>query len=339
MSGSVTDLPRIRLLKELYFNRTGLLFLLTVLLAIAMYTAASNAHGDARSFWLTLATGIAATSVYAVFAALLTTEQFYTLLRATVEQSVRDNVSTAKDELLDTIRNQSVAYMPAASYPASNSPDPAFNRDLNRSFMSSAGYTFQGVTARYNMARFASVDTRFDFVRIIVADPTKPDSVVTRARHAQHDVQGSVTDADLANIRVALIDDIWMSIVAAHGCWAKSDRIEFCFLADPPIDRVEIFDDDMFIARYSDRASWGFKFPAACRFLKGSMPYQMHAQDCARLFTSRYTVRLQIPRDDDPKSLFRALRKAGLEFDETQYDRLKNEFRDLTVNLPDEMIL
>lgn len=261
MSGSVMDLPRIRLLKDLYFNRAGLLFLLTVLLAIAMYTAASHTHGDARSFWLTLATGIAATSVYAVFAALLTTEQFYALLRATVEQSVRDNISAARDELLDTIRIQNVAYMPAASYPASNSPDRAFNRDLNRSFMSSAGYTFQGVTARYNMARFASVDTRFDFVRIIVADPTKPDSVVTRARHAQHNVKGGLSDADLANIRISLIDDIWMSIVGAHRCWGKSDRIEFCFLADPPIDRVEIFDDDMFIARYSDRASWGLNFP------------------------------------------------------------------------------
>jgi len=339
MSGSVTDLPRIRLLKQLYFNRAGLLFLLTVLLAIAMYAAASYTHGDARSFWVTLATGIAATSVYAVFAALLTTEQFYSLLRTTVEQSVRDNISAARDELLDTIRNQNAAYMPATSYPASNLPDPAFNRDLNRSFMSSTSYTFQGVTARYNMARFASLDTRFDFVRIIVADPTKSDSVVTRARHAQHDVQGGLSDADLATIRAELIDDIWMSIVGAHRCWRKSDRIEFCFLADPPIDRIEIFDHDLFIARYSDRASWGLEFPAACRFLRDSMSYQTQAQDCARLFTSRYTVRLQIPRDDDPKALIRALRKIGLDLDETQYDRLKNGFRDLIANLPSRMML
>jgi len=302
-----------------------------------MYALAAHTHGDASTFWLTLATGIVATSAYAAFAALLTTKQFDAFLRTAIEQSVRRNIAAVTDELVNTVRQQNSAYVPATSYPPTNSPDLAFNRDLNRSFTSSERYIFQGVTARYNVARLASLDTTFDLVRIIVANPTEPDSVVARAKHGKHDTDGSISDADLAQIRADLIDDIWMSIVGAYCCWRKADRIEFCFLTDPPIDRAEIFDTEMFLTRYSDPDSWEYEFPAACRFLRDSMPYQMQYKDCARLFTSRYTTRFQIPRDDDRRLLFRVLHHAGLDFDETQYERLKNEFWDLVRNLPDQM--
>jgi hypothetical protein len=338
MADSTTDLPRIRLLRELYFNRTGVLLLLTILLTIGMYALAAHTHGNASAFWLTLATGIVATSAYAAIAVFLTTRQFDAFLQTTIEQSVRANISIATNELLSTIWQQNSTYLPTASYPPTNSPDPVFNRDLNSCFASSDRYIFQGVTARYSLARLASLDTTFDLVRIIVANPTEPDSVVTRAKHAKHSAESSLNDADLAHIRAELIDDIWMSIVGAFLFRRKCDRIEFCFLADPPIDRAEIFDTAMFLTRYSDPGSWGFQFPATNRFHRDSMPYQMLYKDCARLFTSKYTVRLQIPREDDPKTLFRALRKAGLDFDENQYERLQDEFRDLTRNLPDQMM-
>ena len=339
MSGSVTDLPKARLLRELYFNRTGLVLLLTILLAIGMYALAAHTRGDASTFWLSLATGIVATSAYAAFTVLLTTKQFDAFLRTTIEQSVRKDIANATDELLNTVRQHSSVHVPATSYPPTNSPDPAFNRDLNRNFMSSERYIFQGVTARYNVARLASLDTTFDLVRIIVANPTEPDSVVARAKHAKHDRDGDISDAKIAQIRTDLLDDIWMSIVGAYRCWRKADRIEFCFLADPPIDRAEIFDEEMFLTCYSDPDSRGFDFPAAFRFPRDSMPYQMQLRDCARLFTSRYTTRLQIPRDAERESLFRALSDAGLDFDESQYERLNDEFRDLVRNLPGQMRL
>jgi hypothetical protein len=339
MSDSVTERPRAHLLRELYFNRTGLVLLLTILLAIGMYVLAAHTRGNASTFWLTLATGIVATSAYAAFTVLLTTKQFDAFLRTTIEQSVRENIASATDELLNTVRRHSSVHVPATSYPPTNSPDPAFNRDLNRSFMASERYIFQGVTARYSVARLASLDTTFDLVRIIVANPTESDPVVARAKHAKHDRGGDISDANTAQIRADLLDDIWMSIVGAYRCWRKADRIEFCFLTDPPIDRAEIFDEEMFLTCYSDPDSRGFQFPAAYRFLRDSLPYQMLYRDCARLFTSRYTTQLQIPAGDGRELLFRALRKAGLDFDESRYERLNTEFWDLVRDLPDQMRL
>ena len=125
---------------------------------------------------------------------------------------------------------------------------------------------------------------------------------------------GVEAGAHLAHVRAGMIDDIWMSIVVGDRCWRKSDRIEFCFFL--PIRRLTVqrFSTPRCFSRATASRSPGdSNSPKADWFLQGSMPYQMHAKDCARLFTSKYTTLLQIPREDDPKSLLRALREAGLD--------------------------
>ena len=264
---------------------------------------------------------------------LLTTNQFNVYLRDMIERSVRRIFAAFAAEVLAAIREirpQNSLHLPEASYPVASSPDPAFNRDLNRSFISSTSYTFQGITARYNIARFAALETRFDQVHIIVANPVELDSVVTRLMNRRFGAEAGARRAELAQrVRADVINDIWTAVVGAHQCWQKAGRIEFCFLADPPVDRAEIFDNDMFLARFSDPASRSFEFPATCRFLKDSMVYQMLHRDCAMLFTSRYKVRIEIPRDDDPGSLIRTLRAVGLQLSEAQYRRYQTEFWEL----------
>lgn len=58
---------RERLLRELYFNRTGLLFLITLLIAVGIFAISARTHGNANVFWLTLGTGMVAPSAYAAF--------------------------------------------------------------------------------------------------------------------------------------------------------------------------------------------------------------------------------------------------------------------------------
>jgi hypothetical protein len=322
------------LLRELYFNRTGLLLLLTILIAIGLFATSARTHGSASTFWLTLATGILATAGYAAISVFMTTRQFDNFLRTTIENSIEHHISTAASDLLGTIHRQQHAYVPIMTYPPTDHPDTIFNRDLNKSFTSSQQYFFQGITARYSMGRLAALPVAFDQIRIVVADPTKPDSVVARAKH---EVDDGKSRERLTRAKDELVDDIWMSIVAAYLARMKSDRIEFCLLADPPIDRVEIFDRDIFLTRYSDPASVGFKFPSSCRFPRGSMAYQMHTKDTARLFTSPYTVKFEIPRNDNPTRLLEVLNDVGLSLNMERYSRLANDFLEFKSGLPTEI--
>lgn len=331
MSKPLTSTSRHSLVRELYFNRTGIALLLTILCAIGLFELAARTHGEANIFWLTLATGITATAVYASLSILLTTRQLDAFMRTTIQQSVDTQIAHATSELLATVRNQQTTYLPLASYPPTTTPDTSFNHDINSSFASSDRYTFQGITARYSIARLARLPTVFDHIRIIVADPTKPDSVVTRVKR---DIDTNNPQEGLEDVRARLTDDIWMSIVGAYLARRKSDSIEFCLVADPPIDRVEIFDQDMFLTRFSDVNSQLFKFPASCRFSRESLMYQMYIKDCARLFTSKYTVRFVIPRENDPGSLIEVLERAGIELVLEEYQRLAQQFIDFTNRLP-----
>lgn len=334
MSSANETSSQSRLLRDLYYNRTGLLFLITILLAIGMYVLSGQTHGNASVFWLTLATGMVATAAYAAFSVFITTRQFDSFLRTTIKSTIDGQFSTVSTNILETIQKQQHSYVPVAYYRATDHPDAIFNRDLNRNLTSSERYYFQGITARYMIARLANKQTFVDHIRVIVADPTKPESVVTRAKYDIDDGDGQLS---LAKARSDLINDIWMSIVGAHVIRRMSNRIEFCLLADPPIDRSEIFDEEMFLTLYSDPDSSGFRFPSTCRFPKDSMIYQMHTKDCTRLFVSPYTVRFEIPRDNKPDSLFTVLHNAGLHFDDTQYPRLKAEFLNFVESLPGEI--
>ncbi len=334
MSESSSQSTNSGLLRDLYFNRTGLLFLITILTSVVLFAVSARTHGTASVFWLTLATGIVATAGYAAFSVFMTTKQFDNFLRTTIEGSVERNISTAAAELLNTIHRQQHAYIPLKTYPPTDHPDEIFNRDLNKSFTTSERYFFQGITARYSMGRLATLPVAFDYIRVIVADPTKPESVIARAKH---DIDEG-KDADrLAHARDELVDDIWMSIVAAYLARRKCDRIEFCLLADPPIDRAEIFDHEIFLTRFSDPASTGFRFPSSCRFPRDSMAYQMHVKDAARLFTSQYTIRFEIPRSDDPANLIRVLDEAGLTLDMERYSKLAKDFLEFKARLPGEV--
>ena len=74
---------------------------------------------------MTLATAIAATSAYTAFAVLLTTRQSHVLLQTVIEETVRTNISTVANELVDTIRDQNSMYLPVASYPATQLSGPS----------------------------------------------------------------------------------------------------------------------------------------------------------------------------------------------------------------------
>ena len=61
-----------QLLRELYFNRTGIVFLLMVLVPVLMLVASAKTHGSASQFWLALGTATIATTGYSFVQVLLT---------------------------------------------------------------------------------------------------------------------------------------------------------------------------------------------------------------------------------------------------------------------------
>jgi hypothetical protein len=123
----------VQLLRQLYFNRTGILFLLMALASIGMLAASSKTSGVAGQLWLALGSATLATTGYSFVQVLLTTRQFNDFLADAIKSDIRSAMTAASAESMEQFRALQTQYVPVATYPALDATNPGFNNDLNAS--------------------------------------------------------------------------------------------------------------------------------------------------------------------------------------------------------------
>jgi hypothetical protein len=298
-----------QLLRELYFSWTGIVFLIMALVSVLMLVASAETHGTVSQFWLAVGSAVLASTGYSFVQTLLTTRQFNRFLSGTIQDDIRKEITKSTDEAMQIFRSARGRYLPSKTYPAHMSMDPAFNRDLNDSLSHSEHYVFRGMSARYAVARLALLDAVPRDIRLIVADPTRPDAVNFRARHEAYSGDEQAFD----RAKQEILDGIHMSIAGAYLTRRKFDHLEFHFTALPHVDRVEICDDDIYITRFSESSGERATFPVTARFEHDSLLYQMFNSDCGSLVSSPYLPRLEIPGGLSQSDFIARLASLGME--------------------------
>jgi hypothetical protein len=283
------------LLRELYLNRVGLLFLLMALVSVGMLYAAARTHGTSNQVWLALGTSILATTIYSFFQVLLTRHQLDRFLRSSIrgelaegQEAIRRQIAAGESQLVSTYREIHRQFVPNAQYPSLLTPGDRFNRDLNQSLRTSDHYTFRGVTGQYAVTRLALLHTVPSEFRLIIADPTKPAAVDSRVRRS------AANHVEVA--RQELLDGIYQALVGVCLIRHKFDHVQICLTADPHIERLEVTDDAIFLTRFSDVEDPASRFPSTMRFARESLIYQIYSRDCARLAASPYVTHFDLPK-------------------------------------------
>ena len=97
-------------------------------------------------------------------------------------------------------------------------------------------------------------------------------------------------------------------------------------ISDPPIDRLEIFDDSVWVTLYSDaRAST--EFPRTLRFSEGSFIYNMERAEFGRISASPHAHHLVITPDTSREDFIKQFQKiTGTPLSEEQFLELNAEF-------------
>lgn len=311
-----------QLLRELYFSWTGIVFLLMALISVLMIVASARTHGTISQFWLAIGSAILASTIYSFVQTLLTTRQFNRFLSSTIQGDIRKEITKSADEAMEIFRSSRDRYLPGKTYGAHKSLDPRFNRDLNNSLNTSAHYIFRGMSARFAVARLALIESPPRDVRLIVADPTRPDAVDFRARHEVD--SGNAGDFDQA--KQEILDGIFLSIAGAYLTRSRFDHLEFYFTPLPHVDRVEICDEDIYITRFSDNSSERVTFPVTSRFEHESLLYQMFYIDCSSLISSPYLTRLEIPRGLPEPEFLSRLAGIGITLSPERWQAMKADF-------------
>lgn len=307
----------VRLLRQLYFNRTGVLFLLMAIVSILMLIESARTKGNISQFWLALGAATVATTGYSFVQVLLTTRQFNNFLSDSIKIDIQQAVA-------DTLLSLQDKYLPVATYPGLDTPNPRFNSDLNACLSSSAHYLFRGLSARYAVVRLAQLPRAPRDVKIIMADPTKPAAVDFRARRDA----GSGGDQEFNQAKKAIIDGIHMAIAGAYLNRRKFNNIELILTPIPHVDRVEICDNAIFVARFSEDEEASSKFPSSMRFGRESLIYQMFIQDCNNVLSSPYVTRFDLPGSLTEEGFLEKLARIGLPIGKPEWAAMKQMFRD-----------
>ncbi len=322
-----TDSKLLTVTKALYFNRSGVVLLFAVLLAGVLALAAQGRTANERDILIAISTGLFASALLAFLQTLFTSLQFEAVIRQTIENAIENKI---KDVLLESAQEHR-EFLPSQVYPGAKTPDKRFNQDLMNDLRKSARYVFRGVTGRYTVARLWLERCSFDEVHILVGNPQIPRGMESRISHI---ISYLEPESVFVDVQKKQLDAIYETIVAARLVSAKCRCVTVHLLNEPQVDRVELFDNAMYLTLYSDSPETGTRFPKTVRFDSTSILYKIYSTQLSRSRDTAAESLVLKPSTSD-EELCEILIKLGKASDvyvlrkyEIQFKTFANQFRD-----------
>jgi hypothetical protein len=276
-------------IQEIFWTRTGLLLLILIVVSGgSMIVSATMAAGTMKNILTALATGTLVTAIVGFGQTLITATAAQ---RAMVTPLIEENRKALR-ELSAEYRSLNREFFPTHVFEPTNDPDPALNHLMMQDLRNTRQYFFRGFSGRYAAARLLLARAEWE-LRAVVADPRERTAITGRARYLIRN-EGLVADFD--TIQDRLHEEIHIGLVGLFLARSRCSRIDVTVIADPPLDRLEMFDDSVWITLYSDAASTSL-YPRTLRFEEGSFIYDMERAEFGRLRNTREARRLVIMPD------------------------------------------
>lgn len=279
-----------QLVKEVYYNRSGILLLLAVLVAVGIGAYSLNTEGRASQVYLAIATSLFATTLFAFLQTSLTALRY----EAVLQESVVQTVGRLGEDLLQAVDQQMTAQRrtlleeigrhdvnrETEVYDPSPRPDPKFNADITESLSNTSRYTFKGVTGRLAAVRLYTLTSRnCQEAHLIIAHPQSPSGFESRIAHILSYVDDTTREEVLEDIR----DSVLLTLVGARLAAPKFQTLSIDFVSDSQVNRLEIFDREVYLTLFSDTSDKGVTYPRTKRYSRRSDMYQVLTSETGRL--------------------------------------------------------
>jgi hypothetical protein len=272
--------------QEIFWTRTGLLLLILVVVSgLTMIVSANLDPGVGKNLVTALATGTLVSAIVGFGQTLITA----TATQRAMLTPLIDESRQALRDLADEYRSMNREFFPTHVFEPTAEPDPAFNRLMMQDLRNTRQYLFRGFSGRHAAARLLLSKSEWEF-RAVVADPS---GISGRARYL---IRHSPTTIDEDTIQARLHEEIRMGLVGLYLARSRCSRMEVTVISDPPVDRLEIFDDSVWVTLYSDPHGPA-EYPRTLRFSEGSFIYNMERAEFVRISASRHAHHLVITPD------------------------------------------
>lgn len=271
---------RSNVVQELFWTRTGLLLLILVVTSGISLTISSQLDsGTARNLLTALGTGTLISAVVSFTQTLVTSKAAQqALLTPVVEESRR-----ALTQLSQEYRALDREFFPSHVFEPTARPDPVFNQLMMQDLERTRLYCFRGFAGRYAAGRVLLSQSECE-LRAVLADPRDDNALSGRARYL---LRNEGADGDYDEIRERLKEQIKIGLAGLHTARGRCSRIDVTIVSDPPLDRLELFDDSVWMTLYSNTAGVLRPYPRTLRFTESSFLYAKERAEFLRISNSK----------------------------------------------------
>lgn len=309
------------LIQEIFWTRTGLLLLILLLMSGTSLGFSDVVQtGMIKTLLVAIGTGTLVSAIVGFSQTLITaTSSQRALVTPLVEESRR-----ALTELSAEYRKLNSEFFPTHVFEPTTHPDPAFNHLMMQDLHDSREYFFRGFSGRYAAARLLLSHSEWE-LRAVIADPRGHGAISGRARYL---MRRDDTEQDYDAIEARLHKEIYVGLVGLYLARSRCSRVDMTIVADPPLDRLEMFDGSAWITLFSDSGGGAALYPRALRFSAGSFIYGMERTDFLRVCSSRTAHHHLITPDTSREEFFSLYEKiTGATLTDAEYRSLADEFR------------
>lgn len=281
---------RSTLLQEIFWTRTGLLLSVLLLVSAASLAVASvMGNGAGHNLVLSLGTGTMVSAVVSFGQTLLTaTASRQALVEPLVEESRR-----ALEELSAEYRALSQEFYPTHVFEPTTEPDPTFNRLMMADLHSTRAYFFRGFSGRHAAARLLLSHAEWE-LRVMIADPRAAGAVSGRTRYL---LRQKGIDEGYDAIEARLHEEIRIGLVGLYLARSRCSRVDITAVPDPQIDRLELFDNSVWLTLFSGMSGATTQYPRTLRFSENSFLYAMERAEFLHATNSRTAHHITIQPD------------------------------------------
>ncbi|MFG1640588.1 hypothetical protein ACGFMK_09890 [Amycolatopsis sp. NPDC049252] len=307
-------------LQEIFWTRTSLLLTVLVVVAgLSLWLAGLMEPGTGKNLVTSLGTGTLISAIVGFGTTLITASASQrALVTPVIEESRR-----ALEDLSAEYRALNKEFFPTDVFEATTDPDPAFNRALMADLDATRQYFFRGFSGRHAAARLLLSRTERE-LRAVIADPRDASSISGRARYLLRREAG---DVDYEQIQTRLDEEIRIGLVGLFLARSRCAQVDITVVADPPLDRLEMFDDSVWMSLYSDVRGATKLYPRSLRFTEGSFLYNMERAEFVRVSQSRTGRHFRITSATTRTDFLALFEKiTGSPLSEEQFRELEGKF-------------
>jgi hypothetical protein len=312
-------------IQEIFWTRTGLLLLVLVIISgCSLFFSSAMDPGTGKNLVTALGTGTLISAIVGFSQTLITaTASQRALVAPVIEESRR-----ALEELSAEYRSLNREFFPTDVFEATSEPNPALNRLMMDDLQASRQFFFRGFSGRHAAARLLLSPAEWE-LRAIVADPEDSTTISGRARYL---LRNEGADADSASIQAQLHDEIRIGLVGLYLARSRCTRVDITVEADPPLDRLEMFDESVWIHLFSDVGGSTTIYPRTLRFSEGSYIYNMERTEFLRVCQARAGRHFQLTPDITSEEFIALFRKiTGTTLSMRQFRELEDRFHTFRV--------